>query len=124
MTWKSEVRTCACGKRFKPRREAQRYCTARCRNTAVVRRKRSGDRTEDATGLARSGDTPVSKAPTGLADRPTMIWSEKDSRHGTNPDGSTPGALQGDDYQLKFYEEGYPRLPTCLDRRPTWAAAA
>jgi hypothetical protein len=53
-----------------------------------------------------------------------MVWPEQDSRYGTNPDGSTPGALQGDDYPLKFYEDGYPRLPICLDRKPPLAAAA
>jgi hypothetical protein len=30
--------------------------------------------------------------------------------------GPSPGALQGDDYQLEF-EDGYPKLPACLDRR-------
>jgi hypothetical protein len=39
------------------------------------------------------------------------------SSHGSNPDGSTPGALQGDDYPLEYYEDGYPKLPACLDRR-------
>jgi hypothetical protein len=27
------------------------------------------------------------------------------------------GALQGDDYPLEYYEDGYPKLPECLDRR-------
>jgi hypothetical protein len=27
-----------------------------------------------------------------------------------------PG-LQGDDYPLEYYEDGYPKLPSCLDRR-------
>jgi hypothetical protein len=31
--------------------------------------------------------------------------------------GPTPGALQGDDYQLDYYDDGYPKLPACLDRR-------
>jgi hypothetical protein len=30
---------------------------------------------------------------------------------------ATPGAIQGDDYQLEYYEDGYPKLPVCLDRR-------
>jgi hypothetical protein len=25
--------------------------------------------------------------------------------------------LQGNDYQLEYYEDGYPKLPTCLDRK-------
>jgi hypothetical protein len=35
------------------------------------------------------------------------------------PFGPTPGALQGDDVQLDYYEDGYPKLPACLDRRQT-----
>ena len=35
-----------------------------------------------------------------------------------NPHGPTPGALQGDDYPLEYYEDGYPKLLVCLDRRP------
>ena len=39
-----------------------------------------------------------------------------DPRIGSNPDGSTPGALQGD-HPLEYYEDGLPKLPACLDRR-------
>ena len=31
----------------------------------------------------------------------------------------TPQPLQGDDYQLEYYEDGYPKLPACLDRTKT-----
>ena len=31
--------------------------------------------------------------------------------------GPPPGALQGDDVPLDYYEDGYPKLPACLDRR-------
>jgi hypothetical protein len=37
--------------------------------------------------------------------------------------GPTPGALQGDDYPLEYYEDGYPKLPACLDRRPKASVA-
>jgi hypothetical protein len=40
-----------------------------------------------------------------------------------NPHGPTLGALQGDDYPLEYYEDGYPKLPACLDRRPGPALA-
>lgn len=33
--------------------------------------------------------------------------------------GPTPGALQGDDYQLEYYPDGYPKLPECLARNAT-----
>ena len=38
--------------------------------------------------------------------------------------GPTPGALQGDDAALDYYEDGYPKLPACLDRCPIWLAEA
>jgi hypothetical protein len=33
-------------------------------------------------------------------------------------------ALQGDDIQLEYYEDGYPKLPEFLDRRRKLAEAA
>jgi hypothetical protein len=41
-----------------------------------------------------------------------MVWPERDLHV-----GPTPGALQGDDVQVEYYEDGYPKLPACLDRR-------
>jgi hypothetical protein len=41
-----------------------------------------------------------------------MVWPERDFHV-----GPTPGALQSDDVQLEYYEDGYPKLPACLDRR-------
>jgi hypothetical protein len=35
-----------------------------------------------------------------------------------NPHGPTPGALQGDDYQLTYDANGYPEPPVCLRRAP------
>ena len=36
---------------------------------------------------------------------------------GSNPDGSSPGALQGNDYPLTYDADGYVELPACLDTR-------
>ena len=110
--WRNEIRTCDCGARFAPTREKQRHCSALCRDVAKKQLKRSGDKTPNPIPVARSGDTPLSDSPTGLGDGPTMIWPEPDSLV-----WPTPGALQGDDYQLEYYEDGYPKLPACLDRR-------
>ena len=41
-----------------------------------------------------------------------MVWPERDFHS-----GPTRGALQGDDVQLECYEDGYLKLPACLDRR-------
>ena len=38
-----------------------------------------------------------------------MVWPEGDLHVGL-----PPGALQGDDVQLEYYEDGYPKLPACL----------
>jgi hypothetical protein len=47
------------------------------------------------------------------------VWPEeaRNPLHGSNPDGSTPGALQGDDYPLTYDADGNVELPACLDRR-------
>ena len=39
-----------------------------------------------------------------------MVWPSHHIR-------AVPGVLEGDDYQLDYYEDGYPKLPACLDRR-------
>jgi hypothetical protein len=48
-----------------------------------------------------------------------MVWPERDFHH-----GHTPGALQGDDDPLDYYEDGYPKLPACLGRRTITLAEA
>jgi hypothetical protein len=47
------------------------------------------------------------------------VWPDdrNNPQHGLKLDGSTPGALQGDDYPLEYDADGYPILPACLDRR-------
>ena len=59
---------------------------------------------------------------------PLYQWPEETCNplHGSNPDGSTPGALQGDDFPIAVDENGRPELPDCLDRRrkPSLAMAA
>ena len=111
--WRDEVRTCVCGERFLPKREAQAHCSSRCRDAVKKRRKRSGDKTSFPIPVARSGDRGLSNAPSPLSDGSTMVWPSRDDHQ----IGPTPGALQGDDYQLEYYLDGYPKLPACLDRR-------
>ena len=45
-----------------------------------------------------------------------MVWPERDII-------TTLGTLQGDDCPLEYYEDGYPKLPACLDRRRKLALA-
>ena len=108
-----------CSAEFTPVRVAQVYCSSRCRDAAKKHRKRSGDRTSPLISVARSGDTPLSDAPTGLSAGSTVVWP-------TTYDfgGPTPGALQGDDYPLEYHDDGYPKIPACLDRRKVAFAKA
>ena len=96
MTWRNEFRTCTCGVEFTPKREGQRHCSATCR---VAAHRRS---------VTKKRYTPVSEPPTGSRPPSTPYF---------NPHGPTPGALQGDDVQVEYYEDGYPKQPACLDRR-------
>jgi hypothetical protein len=94
-------------------RVAQKYCSKRCANAATKHRKRSGDRESALTIVPRSGDTPATSHPDAFSAGSTVVWpTTYDLR------GPTSGALQGDDYPLEFYEDGFPKLPACLDRRP------
>ena len=104
-----------CGKSISRVRLAQRYCSKRCRDNAAQERrrhpiKRSADKEASLTVI------PVSASP-----RPEAALTRSQSTssaHGTNPNGSTPGALQGDDHALEYYDDGYPKLPDCLRRSP------
>jgi hypothetical protein len=31
----------------------------------------------------------------------------------------TAEPLQGDDFKVEYYDDGYPKIPKCLDRTPT-----
>jgi hypothetical protein len=132
--WRKEYRKCDhCRAEYRPKRQGQEYCSPRCRRDASYGRERFKAGTKGkrrrrieasdklaATPLAGSfrngafsSREPIACKPTiGVSDGPTMVWPETDLHH-----GPTPGALQGDDYPLEYYEDGYPKLPACLDRR-------
>ena len=103
-----------CGKTVTRVRQAQRYCSKECRVADAVERYRGKEEaiTSSApipsTGEAITGAVaPLQRSQKTLPERLPYF----------NPHGPTPGALQGDDYPLEYYEEGYPKLPACLDRR-------
>jgi len=89
--------------------EKPHSCSPRCRNLAKVRRHRSGYTDSALTAIREKRLQTVQPTPGRLTEIPTPRF---------NPHGPTPGALQGDDYGLEYYEDGYPKLPACLDRRP------
>ena len=150
--WKLEARHCSkrdCNKLYYPSRQAQEYCSKGCRRDAAYgrervasgtkgRRKRRIEASDNWVGTTilgsfRSGhissiETVAYKPPLDGSDglKP-YVWPEErhNPSHGSNPDGSTPGALQGDDYPLTYDADGDVELPACLDRRkPQLAIAA
>ena len=101
-----------CGEAFRPKRLAQVYCSPRCRVADAVSRHRSDYKN---TAIPKKRLQAPERAPTA-SDQPLAPHF--------NPHGPTPGALQGDDYQLDYYPDGYPKLPACLDRRRVILAEA
>jgi len=80
---------------------------AKARGSAVLLR--------DTRGYSAEAEIPE-KPCHGFLEHPTR--STETPAPYFNPHGPTPGALQGDDYPLEYYHDGYPKLPACLDRRP------
>jgi hypothetical protein len=115
-----------CGRPFQQKRTAQRYCCKQHRVNAAVDRFRGKNPSmlKDLEAITSplphippgEAITRPTKAPTGLQ---PYVWPDdrNNPQHGLMLDGSTPGALQGDDYPLTYDENGYPELPACLDRR-------
>ena len=113
MRWRDDVRTCKCGLMFIPKRERQRFCSSTCATKDRVTRHRSRYIEPTPTVLPEKPLHAPQPLSGGLGDGSTMLWPQRDFHH-----GPTPGALQGDDYPLEYHEDGYPKLPDCLDRRP------
>jgi hypothetical protein len=58
------------------------------------------------------------------ARRPTLTIAQKlrqtilDTEQLLKDDEPTSRVLVGDEIKLEYYDDGYPKLPDCLDRRP------
>ena len=137
--WRDETLRCKrCGIEVRRKRRSQKFCGEQCRaaHEQQMRRKRNRPHSHE-NPLRNGGGYPPTGNPLRVSlqgidnkgdlgadfegygsDKPTMIWPEKHDHH-----GPTPGALQGDDYPLEYYEDGFPKLPACLDRRPKPALA-
>ena len=106
-----------CGEAFMPKRLAQVYCSRRCRVADAVARHRSDYMEANPSRIPEKRLQAVAPAPGPLSDGSTMVWPARDEHpRDEHPNGPTPGALQGDDYQLEYYADGYPKLPDCLRR--------
>jgi hypothetical protein len=99
---------CECGNEFTPRRTWQQHCSRKCSNRVAQRRRRD----------SKCADTLRSPAVSAFNDPESSLTGTRPAATSSfNPRGPTPGVLQGDDYPLEYYEDGYPKLPTCLDKR-------
>jgi hypothetical protein len=144
--WKLTPRQCSwhdCNESFYPKRQAQEYCSQSCRRDAAYGRERfesgtkgprkrrleASDKLPRTTTLGSFRSGHISSIDTvGYIDHfscsdglKPYVWPDdrNNPQHGLKLDGSTPGALQGDDYPLEYDADGYPILPACLDRRKT-----
>jgi hypothetical protein len=107
--------TCAgCGRAVTRSREAQRYCSKTCRDRAADRRRRHPQEALAAMVQDPSASQRFCYSP--RASHAACEAKRTPPGHGSNPDGSTRGALQGDDYPLDYFADGYPKLPDCLRR--------
>ena len=98
-----------CGQSFHRKRLGQLYCSERCRKADFKRRtgsQRSVALDAPATVLPEKRPPAPAESPASPATAPSRDFTP----------GPTPGALQGDDYPLEYYEDGYPKLPASLDR--------
>ena len=130
-----------CQRAFKRERVEQKYCSARCRNAAVKARlrARSGDKKPRRRHLLlphREAVTFGQKKPVrskAIFDplprnfrRSVIDFLQRGAelrRHvvaierWNYPPLYRRPPLSGDDVQLEYYTDGYPKLPACLDRR-------
>ena len=109
------VSTCiraGCGTEFMKKRVIQRYCSTKCRVGDAVRRHRSPREAITTTLQVSQPRRSDYKACTGFLEAPEPP-SEAIS-NGWGKAGDPP--LQGDEYPLEYYDDGYPQLPDILKR--------
>jgi hypothetical protein len=108
-----ECNRVGCGKTFTRVRQAQRYCSKECRVADAVDRFRSKEE-------AITTSPPIPSTREAITGAVAPLQSSQKALPEPlpyfNPHAPTPGALQGDDYPLDYYADGYPVLPDCLRR--------
>jgi hypothetical protein len=103
-----------CKVEYRPVREAQSYCSPRCRNLAKVQRfRRSGYTGASHTQIGEKRLHAVLAAPTASAPAPASRL-RNGLINGIFADEAELAAYQrglaSDDYTLEYYEDGYPKL--------------
>jgi hypothetical protein len=109
------ISTCirsGCDTEFIKKRGRQLYCSTKCRVGDAVGRYRSSREAITTTLQVSQARRSDYKACTGFLEAPEPP-SEAIS-YGWGKAGDPP--LQGDEYPLEYYEDGYPKLPDILKR--------
>ena len=96
----------------RPKRLMQVYCSRRCRVADAVARHRSD-----------YSNQPLTTAPEKRLHATSASVAAPESQPQAFTTNFTE-VLNGDDYQLDYYEDAYPKLPACLDRRRKPASLA
>ena len=100
-----------CAVEFKPKRPWQRYCSTHCQNKDGVKRHRRKKCHYKSTPVSRYPDA-ITSASTGFLEAPEP--PSKAISYGWGKADDPP--LQGDEYPLEYYGDGYPKLPDILKR--------
>jgi hypothetical protein len=105
----------ACDSVFQPKRKCQRYCSPECQNNHGMKRYRhrtSIRKCHNATSPVPRYPNAITKGSSAILDGPK--GQETEISYGWGRAGDPP--LQGDDFALEYYPDGYPKLPECLRR--------
>ena len=102
-----------CGEAFRSKRLLLIYCSRRCRVADAVARHRNYFKNQPFTAWHLRSDYRSSAALLAAAASQSQGFTTNFTE-----------VLNGDDYPLDYYEDGYPKIPDCLDRRPFMFAEA
>ena len=120
MRWRDDVRTCKCGLMFIPKRERQRFCSSTCATKDRVTRHRSRYIEPTPTGVLyrRSRYRPPSLNLEAWAT--ALRWFGQSGTFTTAQRRALSKAMTIHSHIMRMatYEDGYAKLPDCLDRRP------
>jgi hypothetical protein len=108
----------SCGVEFPPKRSWQGYCSAACTNRHRQKRRRRAQKCRDSQPAVSQPTEWRDSAPSLPPRAPQPIVANTPppaESYGWGKPGDPP--LLGDDYPLTYDANGYPELPTCLDRR-------
>src|SRR5262245_64053896 len=94
-----------CEQPYQPKRVAQVYCSRRCRVADAVSRHRRSDYIKPHHSPVAEKRLQATSGPPTAPEPPSYGWGK-----------AGDPIVSGDDYELEYYEDGFPKLPDCLRR--------